>query len=233
MPRRLDSVNQGGFVEAIDVAESELKKVVAMLGITNAQKSEAARDQIYARLEDLKTARARTAKAKPIREDLQDLERLAKVTDPEWITERLRGALDALEPLREANPVLHQRLEGLPPRKQLHDRITALREAEEKIFVIGREISTKISTLKDEFDSEDGRGRSPDHAALKFASGLYKIWVEFTERGTSRQNALGREKDPFGDFVDAAGKLIYPGFIGHHVAREIHDASRPLPSGVK
>ncbi len=35
MPRRLDSVNQGGhYVEALDVVENELESVVSMLGIT-------------------------------------------------------------------------------------------------------------------------------------------------------------------------------------------------------
>ncbi len=66
MPRRLDSVNQGGFVEAIDVVESELKAVVGMLGITDARQSEIARDRIYAALEDLKTARSRTVKARRV-----------------------------------------------------------------------------------------------------------------------------------------------------------------------
>ena len=58
MPRRLDSVNQGGFVEAIDVDESELEAVVGMLGFSDAQKSETARDQIYRALEFFQTARS-------------------------------------------------------------------------------------------------------------------------------------------------------------------------------
>ncbi len=233
MPRRLNSVNQGGYGKAIDIVESELQAVVAMLGITDAQKSEAARHQIYARLEDLKTDRAQTAKAKPIREDLQDLKQLAKVTDPEWMTERLRLALDALEPLREANPVLHRRLQRVPSRHRLRDHMTALKEAEEAIFTIGQEISDTISVLKDEIGSEDRRGRPPDHAALEFASSLYDIWDVFTGRGTSRQNTPGREKDPFGDFVDAAGKLIDLDFKGHYPARQVHEARRQSPSGGK
>lgn len=233
MPRRLDSVNQDGYVEAIDVVESELQTVVAMLGITDARKLKAARVQIVGALEDLKTARARTAKAKPIREDLQHIEHLAKVTDPEWITEHLRLALDALERLRETNPVLHQRLKWLMPRRRLRDLTTSLQEAEESIYVIGQEISTKISALKDGISSEDGRGRPVDHAALAFASSLYEIWVEFTGRGTSRQNTPERKKDPFGDFVDAAGKLIEPDFKGHYLARQIHEAHRRPPSGGK
>jgi hypothetical protein len=204
-----------------------------MLGITDAQKSEAARDQIYTHLEDLQTARSRTANAKPIREDLQDLKQLAKATDPEWMTERLRAGLDVLESFQVSNPVLHQRLKWVAPRNRLRDQTTALKEAEETIFTIGRELSTKISALKDEIGSEDGRGRRPDTAALEFALRLYEIWVEFTDRGTSRQNTPGRENHPFGDFVDAAGKLIEPDFKGHYPARQVHEAHRKPPSGGK
>ena len=60
MPRRLDSVNQGGYVEAIEVVESELEAVVGMLGITDARESEAARKRIYHALEHFQTARAHT-----------------------------------------------------------------------------------------------------------------------------------------------------------------------------
>ena len=93
MPRRLDSVNQGGhYVEAIDVVESDLDAVVAMLGITDAQRSQAARDQIYTQLEDLQTARSRTAKTGTIREDLHALQQLEKATDSEWMTERFSNS---------------------------------------------------------------------------------------------------------------------------------------------
>ncbi len=86
MPRRLDSVNQGGYVEATDVVESELEAVVGKLGITEARESEAARDRIHLALEDLKTGRSQTVKAKTIREDLRDLEELTEVTNPELMT---------------------------------------------------------------------------------------------------------------------------------------------------
>jgi hypothetical protein len=56
MPRRLESVNQCGYVEAIDVVESQLEAVVDMLGITDARESEIARKRIWLALEDLKTA---------------------------------------------------------------------------------------------------------------------------------------------------------------------------------
>ena len=69
MPRSLDTVSLGGYVEGIEVDEDELNSVVAMLEITDPERASAARDQIYNRLEDLKTARSRTAKAKPIRSD--------------------------------------------------------------------------------------------------------------------------------------------------------------------
>jgi hypothetical protein len=234
MPRRLNSVNQGGhYVEAIDVVESELEAVVSMLGITDAQESETARHQVHALLEDLKTDRARTVMVKTVPEDLQDLEQLAKATDPGWVTERLHLALDALESLQKSNPVLHRRLKWVAPQHRLRDQMAALKDSEEAIFTICREISDRIPVLKDIIASEDGRGRPTDEAALEFASSLYDIWVEFTARGTSRQNAPGRQKDPFGDFVDAAGKLIEPGFKGHHLARQIHEAHRQPPSGEK
>ena len=228
MPRRLDSVNQGGYVEAIDVVDSELEFVVDMLDITDARQSEIARDRIYAALEDLKTARSRTAKAKTIREDLRDLVELAEVTNSERMTAPLRRTTDVLESLEANNPVLHRRLKWLFPGRQLRDRITSLQEAEEATFAIGREINTRISVLADEIGSEDGRGRPADTAALKFASSLYDIWCEFTEGHTSRQNAPDRQKDPFGDFVEAAGKLIDPDFKGHHLARQIHEARQSL-----
>ena len=51
MPRRLDSVNQGGYVEAIDIVERDLEAVVAMLDIADARKLEAARVQIVGALD--------------------------------------------------------------------------------------------------------------------------------------------------------------------------------------
>ena len=230
MPRRLDSVNLGGYVEAIDVVESELGAVIGMLSITDARQSEIARDRIYAALEDLKTARSRTVKAKTIREDLRDLEELAEVTNSETMTAPLRRATDVLESLEANNPVLHRRLKWHFRARQLRDWITSLQEPEEAAFSIRREIHSKISTLVDEIASEDGRGRRTAWAARAFASRLSRIWVDFTGKGTSRQNAFGREKDPFGDFVETAGRLIYPDFKGHHLARQIHEARRQPPN---
>jgi hypothetical protein len=231
MPRRLNSVNQGGhYVEAIDVVENELEAVLSMLGITDAQESETARHQIHALLEDLKTDRARTVMVKTVPEDLQDLEQLANATDPVWATERLHLALESLE---KSNPVLHRRLKWAAPQHRLRDQMAALRDGDEAIIPICREISDRISALKDEIGSEDGRGRRADEGALAFASRLYVIWVEFTGRGTSRQNTPGRENDPFGDFVEAAGKLIDPDFNGRHLARQIHEARTQPPSGEK
>ena len=226
MKRRLDSVIRSGYVEAIDIVESDLEAVVKMLEITDAPQSQMARDRIYSRLEDFQTARARTATADTIREDIRTLERLAEALDPERLAERVRPALDSLDTLRETNPVLHRRLEWTAPRNRLHDRFVSLQDAEETIYAVGREICERISTVKEEFTTEDGRGRPADLSGRKFASSLYDIWVEFTDRGTSRQNAPDRQKDPFGDFVEAAGKLIDPDFKGHHLAREIHEARR-------
>jgi hypothetical protein len=233
MPRRLDSVNQGGYVEAIEVVECELEAVVGMLGITDARESEAARNRIYLALEDFKTARSHTVKAKTIREDLRDLKELAEATKPETMSTPLRRGADILESLRTGNPVLHQRLKRLFPGGQLRDMISSLQEAEDAIFSIGRELEIKISALANEINSEDGRGRPTDPAALAFASKLYDIWGAFTKGRTSRQNASDRQKDPFGDFVEAAGRLIDPDFKGHHLARQIHEARRQSPSGEK
>ena len=108
MPRRLDSVNQGGFVEAIDVDESELEAVVGMLGFSDAQKSETARDQIYRALEFFQTTRSHSIKAKTIREDRGDLNKLAEAINPETMTTRLEAAVAALESLQTENPVLFE-----------------------------------------------------------------------------------------------------------------------------
>jgi hypothetical protein len=233
MPRRLDSVDPGGYVEAIDVDDSELEAVVGMLGITDAQKSDTARHRIHSALEDFKTARSRTVKAMPIRQDHQDLKTLADATDPEWMSVRLRGAMDALESVRTENPVLYQRLKRLTRGWGGRDWITALQEIDEAVFAIGRVIEMGTSELVNEIGSEDGRGRPADRAATKFASSLYSIWIEFTGRPTSRQNAPDRQKDPFGEFVEDAGRLIFPDFKGRHVARQIHEVSRQPPGGEK
>jgi hypothetical protein len=233
MPRRLDSVNQGGYVEPIEVDGSELEAVVGMLGITEARESEAARKRIYLALEDLKTARSRTVKARPTPEDRRDLKELAELTNPDTMTAPLQRAADALESLRTDNPVLHRRLKWLFPRQQLRDRITSLQEVEEAAFAIGRELEIKISALADEIRSEKGSGRPPDLAAFAFGHRLYDIWVEYTEGRTSRQNAADRPKDPFGDFVEAAGRLIDPDFKGHYLARRVHEARHRPPSGEK
>lgn len=198
MPRRLDSVNQGGFVEAIDVDESELEAVVGMLGFSDAQKSETARDQIYRALEFFQTARSHSIKAKTIREDRGDLNKLAEAINPETMTARLEDAIAALESLQTENPVLFQRLRSLLSGQELHDVISFLQEAEKTIFLIGRDLASTISTLDDEIGSEDGRGRPPDRAACAFANRLYDIWVEHTGGRTSRQNAPERQKQTAG-----------------------------------
>lgn len=233
MTRPTQTVNQGGYVEQIEVAESDLEDVVRMLEIDDPETSERARHRIVSALEDLKTDRVRTVKAKTIREDRRDLNHLAKVGDPEVLSRPLRDLLDAIESLEASNPVLFARLGGEFRPQRIHEWKRELEEAEERAFVFGREIGTKTEALSARFNSEDGRGRPTDHAASSFASRLYSIWREYTGRPTSRQNPLEREKDPFGDFVEAAGKLIDPDFKGSHVARGIHEASRPESDGEK
>lgn len=231
MPRRLDSVNPGGFVEPIDVAEGEFEAVIALLGMGNDQNWEAARDRMRIALEDFHTARCRTAQAKTVREDLRDLEQLAEVADPERLTAPLRRAIDAAESIRSENPVLDTRLKWHFRGGQLREWRAALQEVEAAVYGIGRTFSVGLAELMDEIRSEDGRGRPRDVAAFKLASSLYDIWCAFTGKGTSRQNAPDRERDPFGDFVDAAGKLIDPDFEGHYVARQVHEARRQSRSG--
>lgn len=104
MPRSLDTVSLGGYVEGIEVDEDELNSVVAMLEITDPERASAARDQIYNRLEDLKTARSRTAKAKPIRSDLHDLKNLETVFRSKQIKADHHRALDALESFKRRIP---------------------------------------------------------------------------------------------------------------------------------
>lgn len=223
MPRPLDSVSQGGFVKEIEVVESNLDAVVSMLGITDPQKSRQARDWIYSLLEDFETARVQMVPAKSIRKDVQDLEVLAEVVHTASLTVRISNVLDALEALRTRNPVLHRRLRWVSPRNLLHDPITAPRLSEDALQTVRQELSTQVSVLKDSILSEDGRGRPRDRAALAFTSRLWEMWSEFTGRGTARQNACNRERDPFGDFVEAAGRLLFPRFKGRHLARKIHE----------
>ncbi len=66
MPRHFDSVDPGGYVEPIDVAESDLQVVVDRLGLTDGRQAKEARNQIYAALEDLKTNAVRTVRAKTV-----------------------------------------------------------------------------------------------------------------------------------------------------------------------
>ena len=76
MPKHLDSVDPGGYVEPIDVAESDLQAVVDGLGLTDTREAKEARNQIYTALEDLDTAAVRTVKAKTV-DDEREWEREA------------------------------------------------------------------------------------------------------------------------------------------------------------
>jgi hypothetical protein len=227
MQRALPSVHRDGYVVPIEVDEEALKPVVAMLGIEDEARKAVARDQIYHLLEDLQTAHARTAYAGTTRDDKRALDRLLKFADPERMTAGLRASLDVLEPLRTSNPVLHRRIQQRLFAFRIEKAIRDLHEAESTIFGIGRELSAAIAAVRVAIKSEDGRGRPQKSPDLSFAGRLHGVWVEFTGRGTSRQSAFGREKDPFGDFVHAAGRLIDPEFDGHYVARQAHDARKP------
>ncbi|MDX2035338.1 MAG: hypothetical protein SFX72_01705 [Isosphaeraceae bacterium] len=226
MPRALESLNQGGYVEPIDVTDADLDRVVALLNLTDQAARDRAREQIYGRLEDFKTARVRTAKAKPISDDRLDLEAVSTAMEPMRAIDQPDLALDALESLRSKNFVLYRRLQWQLGPRRIPDLIRAVDQGTESIEAVAREVVTAIAALKEVIAKEDGRGAPTDYPARSFASNLHRIWKEFTGRGTSRQNRLGQERDPFGDFVDAAGKLIEPDFNGRFVARQIHEASQ-------
>lgn len=225
MPRALESLNQGGYVEPIDVTDADLDRVVALLNLTDPSARDRARDQIYGRLEDFKTARVRTAKAKPISDDLCDLETVMTAMEPMRAIDQPDLALDALESLRSKNFVLYRRLQWQLGPRRIPDLIRAVDQGIESIESVAQAVVTAIAGLKEVIAKEDGRGAPTDYAARSLAVGLFRIWTTFTQRGTSRQNGT-LERDPFGDFVDAAGKLIEPDFKGHYVARQIHEASR-------
>ena len=228
MPRRVDPVVLPGYVEPVDIDQQALDAVVAMLEISDDERAAQARASISRRLEDLATRQAHTVRAERVKQDRADLNELATLTNPHRLSERVGIALDQLESLRARNPVLFARLEGVFGGAEFHKWLEKLASADHFLAGFGQEIERGVSVLLDEFDSENRRGRPAKHPERAFASSLHRIWGEFTGRGTSRQNASDREKDPFGDFVDAAGKLIDPEFNGHDHARQIHEAARDL-----
>jgi hypothetical protein len=230
MATRIDSVVQAGYAEPVIIDEGALSAVVSMLEISNVERGGQARDRIFQCVEDLATRRAHTVRAERTARDRADLKELATVTESRQLSERVGLALDQLESLREDNPVLFRRLEGVVGGAALHEWLKQLAAADHFLAGFGQEIERAASSLRDEFQSENRRGQPPKHRERAFASSLYRIWIEFTDRGTSRQNAYGRVKDPFGDFVDAAGKLIDSDFNGHDHARQIHEAARDFAS---
>jgi hypothetical protein len=84
--------------------------------------------------EDLKTARSRTVKAKPIRDDLRELEELRDVMAPELINAPIQRAIEAIESIRSDNSALYGRLKLLFSNRQLRDSLSAIQDAEEAIF---------------------------------------------------------------------------------------------------
>jgi len=233
MARPLESVLQGGFVEDPKLDDDALDAVVGLLALDDAEQWEHARTQIVLALEDLVTARKKTDRAHSVKNDCADLVRLIAATDPNAMTGRARELLDFVESLGTTNPVLLRRLKWTGSLRNLRERLTGPNAAEETVFAVARDIATGAAALRGEIELEDGRGRPTDVAALRFAGRLYDLWKKFTTRGTSRQNATGREKDPFGDFVHAAGSLVEPKFKGHSLARNVHEGRRPRASGVK
>lgn len=228
MPRPLDAITRCGYVLPIDVCEDDLNDVVDLLGISDSSRRLEARSRIYRCLEDFNSARIRTVRAKTMRRDRSDLKRLEGLADSECAAVRFHRILDGLESLRTENPVLRRRLDWRLPRRHVYRKISigSLSDCELDDFV--REIQAAISAVQAEIDSENGQGRPTDYAALSFTSRLLDIWKTFTGRGTSRQYGLESEKNPFGDFVEKAGRLIFPDFKGRHFAREIHEARQAV-----
>ena len=86
MPKLLDSVDPGGYVEPIEVAETDLQAVVNLLGLTDGRVAQDARDRIYSALEDFKTELTRTVRARTVGDDLRDLEDLVRIASPQAMT---------------------------------------------------------------------------------------------------------------------------------------------------
>jgi hypothetical protein len=210
MPRALASLNQGGYVEPIDVTTADLDQLVALLRLTDPSEHGRVREQIYLRLEDFKTARARTAKAKPISDDLRDLETVATAMDPMRAIDQPDLALDALESLRSTNFVLYRRrLQWQLRPRRIHDLIRAPSSQSPSRSRASRgTVLAAIAALRAEIRAEDdGRGAPADCSrAFDSPSASSRSGLRVHGRGTSRQNALGRGRDPFGEFVDAGGQ---------------------------
>lgn len=228
MTLRIDTVVKAGYVESVELDEESVSAVVAMLGIPGDERARQARARILRSLEDLATRRVQTVRLDSRENDRTDLDALAANTESHHLSERVGVAIDHLDSLRRDNPVLFARLEGVLGGSELHEWLKQLESADHFLAGFGQRIERAVSILREQVESENRRGRPPKLPERAFASNLYRIWVEFTDRGTSRQNAYGRVKDPFGDFVDAAGKLIDPDFKGHDHARQVHEAARDL-----
>lgn len=228
MARRLDTVVLCGYAPSLDVSDDGLDVVVARLKITDEARRLEARGRIYRRLEDFKSARSRTVRSKTNRINLRDLKRLEELAKAECAMVRFHLTLDGLESLRAENPVLHRRLQWRLPRRHLYREIALASPTDAERNDIVREIQAAISLVRTEIESENGQSPPTDYAALSFASKLLEIWSEFTGRGTSRTNRSGFEENPFGDFVEAAGKLIFKDFKGRHYARQIHEARQEV-----
>jgi hypothetical protein len=231
MPRKLESLDVGGYDQDIKVDDSDLDKVVALLELTDDEQIAAARERILEALVDLESVRARTFNAKRVREDRKDLRKLAKAADSERLAALTGRMIDTLESLRTENPVLYRRLNLCLPEKPLQKWIKRLGEAQDTILGIGQEIQIAAAALSKEFDAEKNPGQRFDRAGRAFAQDLLFIWQEFSGKGTSRQPARG--SDPFGDFVRAAGKLVDPDFNGRRFAREAHEEFGQRRGGAK
>lgn len=228
MTTRIDSVMQAGYEQSVSVDDKALGEVVSMLGLREDERVIQARAEIRRSLKDLATRRRQTVRAESKKKDRADLKTLAAVTELPHLVKGIGVALDQLESLGEENPVLATRLDKVLRDGRIHEWVKKLDEVDHLLAAFGQDIERAVTILLDEVESENRSGRPVERAERAFATSLYKVWIEFTDRGTSRQNAHGRQRHPFGDFVDAAGKLIDPHFNGHDHARQIHEAARDL-----
>ena len=153
-PRALSSVVPCIYRDEIDVVESELEVVVALLGIADDQARMNARDRIYRQLEDFKTAQSHAVFAKSTRKDVRDLKRIQKLMVPGWMWTRLRDAFEALE---KENLVLHRRLMTDLRRHKLRDQLTSSPKSEEASIALAQEVSTRILDLISVIEEETSR----------------------------------------------------------------------------
>ncbi len=232
--RKLDSVQRCTYravsdVEAqhtsegqsrdFDAFERDLDRVFRKFPLIRREREEAAtaRRQLCIAVEEFRERKLRTERAKSVSRDLRDLRRLEElfrdaVESGSWVT-----ASNFVLSLHARNPVLRQRLTWAFRQGGLGNPRTleGLRDPERV-----------LARLQSDLAEENNRGRPTDWAARWFAHRIYDLWKRFTGRGTSTKSRSWDEMGPFVAFLQAAGKLVDPGFNGPHYARAAHEERR-------